>query len=363
MSLEPLFDFASETQRTGETRNEPLRCVGLFAGIGGIELGLHASGHRTQLLCELDSAADVVLRSRFPEADVVADVRDLDSLPQSTNLLAGGFPCQDLSQAGQTKGIAGEKSGLVGEVFRLLDRNDPTWLLLENVPFMLQLDRGQAMHVLVDWLSESGFRWAYRVVDTRSFGLPQRRRRVLLLASRTEDPRNVLLTDDAGNPGDPSHPTAFGFYWTEGERGVGWGVDVVPTLKGGSGLGIPSPPAVWFPEGKGRVIKPDIRDAERLQGFPEDWTKPAEELGRTRATSASRRLIARIPPWFPTGRNRGSASPAQLRGFPPRRTSPGVRSVVARESKSMSRNMLARIALLVALDLPRFPGHAPPSVG
>ncbi len=70
-----------------------------------------------------------------------------------------------------------------------------------------------------------------------------------------------------------------GFYWTEGLRGLGWAVDAVPTLKGGSGLGIPSPPAIWD-RGNGEVFLPDIRDAERLQGFPVDWTLPGGEWGR-----------------------------------------------------------------------------------
>jgi DNA (cytosine-5)-methyltransferase 1 len=61
-------------------------------------------------------------------------------------------------------------------------------------------------------------------------------------------------------------------------RGLGWGQDCVPTLKNGSTLGIASPPAILLPSGE--VVTPDIRDAERLQGFPEDWTAPAEALGR-----------------------------------------------------------------------------------
>jgi DNA (cytosine-5)-methyltransferase 1 len=88
----------------------------------------------------------------------------------------------------------------MGHVFRLLDGAParPRWLLLENVSFMLQLDRGEAMRWLTSALEERGYTWAYRVVDTRSFGLPQRRQRVLLLASQTEDPRPVLLNQDAG---------------------------------------------------------------------------------------------------------------------------------------------------------------------
>ena len=224
-----------------------LRVAALFAGIGGIELGLHDAGHRTELLCELDDAAQRVLSARFADIKRVGDIACVEELP-TVELVTAGFPCQDLSQAGRTAGITGSRSGLVGHVFRLLDGADPapTWLLLENVSFMLQLDRGRALSWLTDQLEARGYTWAYRVVDTRAFGLPQRRQRVLLLASKTEDPRPVLLNQDHGEVelGDRTG-LACGFYWTEGVRGLGWAIDAVPTLKGGSTIGIPSPPAMW----------------------------------------------------------------------------------------------------------------------
>src|SRR5690606_16179090 len=86
----------------------------------------------------------------------------------------------------------------------------------------------------------------------------------------------VLFADDAvPRPAEEWHPgRSVGFYWTEGNRGVGWAVDAVPTLKGGSALGIPSPPAVLLPSGS--VVTPSIGAVERLQGFEPGWTGPAE---------------------------------------------------------------------------------------
>ncbi len=256
-----------------------MNVVGVFAGIGGIELGLHAAGHATRLLCELDPAARAVLRERFPGIPLHDDIRTLERLPPGTDLLAGGFPCQDLSQAGRTRGIGGGNSGLVGEIFRLLRTHDVPHLLLENVPFMLALDGGRAMRHVTGALEELGYRWAHRVVDARAFGLPQRRRRLVLLASRKIDPVGFLTTDEA-RPAETEdwRGRACGFYWTEGVRGLGWAVDAVPTLKGGSTVGIASPPAIWMPDGG--IVTPDIRDAERLQGFAADWTLPAEAVAR-----------------------------------------------------------------------------------
>lgn len=260
-----------------------VRVIGLFAGIGGIELGFRAADpdHSAVLLCDFDAAAQRVLRAHFPDVALVGEVDQLIGLP-AADVVAAGFPCQDLSQAGRTAGIQGTKSGVVREVFRLLEDCRAPWVLFENVPFMLQLDRGHAMRYLTDWLARNGYLWAYRVLDTRAFGLPQRRHRVILLASKSEDPREVLFHGDEGEPKAPQeHQFACGFYWTEGLRGLGWAVDAVPTLKGGSGLGIPSPPAIRFRDGF--IGTPSLRDAERLQGFDADWTAPAAEAGLARA--------------------------------------------------------------------------------
>lgn len=260
-----------------------MRSAGLFAGIGGFELGLARSGHDTELFCDVLPASKAVLNARFPDVDYHDDITSLRSLPANVDLICAGFPCQDLSQAGRTAGIEGERSGLIGEVFRLLAKRRVATVVVENVPFMLQLNGGNAMRAIIDEFERLGYRWAYRVVDTFGFGLPQRRERVYLVASQTVEPSAVLLTDDRplARPKTAMGELAHGFYWTEGLGGLGWAVDAVPTLKNGSTIGIPSPPAVLLPDG--RLIKPSIRDVEALQGFDADWTLPAEVVSRKSA--------------------------------------------------------------------------------
>lgn len=261
---------------------DPLTVVGLFAGIGGIELGLANAHHEARLLCEIEPAAITVLEERFANIGRQRDICEMKNFPRGTDLVAAGFPCQDLSQAGKTAGITGTRSGLIGEVFRLLEKRRVEWLLLENVSFMLQLGRGRALDVIMSELERLGYKWAYRVVNSRAFGVPQRRERIYIVAARRHDPRNILFVDDVPEPIDTRsfREVACGFYWTEGLRGLGWAVDSVPTLKGGSTIGIPSPPAIILPSG--RIVKPDIRDAERMQGFAADWTYPAEAVTKKR---------------------------------------------------------------------------------
>ena len=253
-----------------------MRVAGLFSGIGGIELGLREVGHEVVSLCEIDEAARRVLRVNFDGVPITNDVNRLAKAP-NCDLIVAGFPCQDLSPAGRTVGIGGQHSGLITSMLDLLEHAEerPEWVLLENVPFMLQLQRGKAMALVTARLEKLGYRWAYRVLDSRGFGLPQRRRRVVLLASRSCDPRPALLGSSGAEPtADRSRRVPCGFYWTEGNTGVGWAVDALPPLKGGSGLGIPSAPAIWMTDGS--IATPHICDAERLQGFAVDWTKAAE---------------------------------------------------------------------------------------
>ena len=257
------------------------KVAGLFAGIGGLELGLHRAGFVSTMMCEIDRSAQHVLRAQFPGVEIVSDVRAVDQV-RSADVLCAGFPCQDLSSVGQKSGIGGRQSSLVEEVFRILAQNEIDWVVVENVKFMLHLNKGEAMTRVVEGFEKLGYRWAYRVVNSLAFGVPQRRHRVFFVASKTGDPREVLLSDDFGAPAEhdeiPSLDDHIGFYWTEGAYAAGLSRNSIPPLKAGSTIGIPSPPAILFPHGL--VGTPDLRDAERMQGFDADWTLPAEECGR-----------------------------------------------------------------------------------
>lgn len=122
-----------------------MRVAGLFAGVGGIELGLEQAGLTTALLCEIDPRAKAVLEHRFPRVRIEPDVSAIAQLPPDIDLLTAGFPCQDLSQAGKTSGIFGRRSGLIRSVFRLISDSKPPWVLIENVPFLLRLDGGRGI--------------------------------------------------------------------------------------------------------------------------------------------------------------------------------------------------------------------------
>src|SRR5689334_1363657 len=116
----PLLPLRGATAHTKVASRPSLKITGLFAGIGGIELGMHGAGHETIALCEIDPAARTVLAARFEGVKIHGDITTMRGLPRGTEVVAAGFPCQDLSQAGMTKGIGGARSGLITTVFELL---------------------------------------------------------------------------------------------------------------------------------------------------------------------------------------------------------------------------------------------------
>jgi DNA (cytosine-5)-methyltransferase 1 len=147
----------------------------------------------------------------------------MKSLP-SCEILVAGWPCQDLSQAGRMTGIHGDHSGLVTEIFRLIRaaRKKPTFVVLENVAFALHLQEGRALKYVTGELEELGYAWAYRILDTRNFGLPQRRRRLFIVASRSCDPAGLLFDGQTDEQPHAIKSDMTGFYWTEGNTGIGW---------------------------------------------------------------------------------------------------------------------------------------------
>jgi len=181
-----------------------LRHCSLFSGIGGFDLGLGQAGIETVMVCEKDSAARAVLKRRFGDVRYRKRVDRLESFP-NCELLTAGWPCQDLSQAGMTAGITGAQSNLIKHVFRILEttRRKPQYILLENVAFALHLQSGKAVQRVVTELEAQGYKWAYRILNTREFGLPQRRRRIFILGTLDVDPAAVLFNGD----GEPTEET------------------------------------------------------------------------------------------------------------------------------------------------------------
>jgi len=163
-----------------------LRVMDVFSGIGGFSLGLkRAGGFRTVAYCEIDPACRNVLLARMRDgsldtAPICTDVRRLDGKPWAgrVDLICGGFPCQDLSIAGKKVGIGGARSGLWGEMARLVREIRPDLLFVENVP---ALRFGGLGRVLGD-LASSGYDAEWDCLPASAAGAHHQRDRIWILA-------------------------------------------------------------------------------------------------------------------------------------------------------------------------------------
>lgn len=280
-----------------------MRAVSLFSGVGGFEIGFERAGIETVLQAERDRWCGEVLAAHWPDVERVADVGSVDSglwersanrarggpadhasEPRSgacPDVVFGGFPCQPFSSSGLRKGQSDDRY-LWPEYRRVVSELRPRWVVIENVTGLLSIDEGRIFGCIVNDLDELGFDAAWTVLDSRYFGVPQRRRRVFVVAGpRGRGAEQVLGVCEAC-AGVPSAGEGKGeaiasavavrlaqtssFGWGVNLRGISYTLD---GAAGGQGV---------INDGVLRRFTP--RECERLHGFPDDWTAVAPERAR-----------------------------------------------------------------------------------
>jgi len=183
-----------------------IKTIELFAGVGGFRIGLERASKDFKVVwsnqwepsTKIQHASDIY-RARFPDAnhsDVdIAKVidEDFESIPDH-DLLVGGFPCQDYSVARTLKkssGIQGKKGVLWWSIHAILKNktNPPKYLMLENVDRLLKSpvsQRGRDFAIMLSSLSELGYIVEWRVINAADYGMPQRRKRVYIMAYKSD---------------------------------------------------------------------------------------------------------------------------------------------------------------------------------
>lgn len=190
----------------------------LFAGIGGFDLGFEQAGFKTAWQVEINPVCRAVLADRFPHAVQHEDVQTCLPALSRVDVVVGGFPCQDVSTMGKRRGLAGSRTGLFFDAVRIVQTLQPRWLVLENVPGLLTSNDGQDFQTVLETLAECGYVGFWRILDSRYFGVPTKRRRVFVVAGFRELPPIELLGDtgtverisgktEAGSPWADAHPT------------------------------------------------------------------------------------------------------------------------------------------------------------
>ena len=167
-----------------------MRELHLFAGIGGGILGGQLLGHRCIGAVEKDEFCQQVLASRFPHLPVHPDVTRYRGTRHEADIVAGGFPCQDISAAGKGAGLKGARSSLWFEMLRVVREVEPSYVFLENSPLL----RTRGLDTIHGGLSDLGFDAEWGVLSAASVGAPHLRKRLWLLGAHPDRARRQKLS-------------------------------------------------------------------------------------------------------------------------------------------------------------------------
>ena len=165
--------------------------AGLCEGIGGFPLAAHALGYRSIWQSEIEPFCNEVLAARFPDAELVGDMREIDAGTETPDLLTAGFPCQPVSDAGK-RAAQDDERWLWPEVERVIELLMPPRVLIENVRGLLRL----GMDDVLAGLARLGYCAEWDLIPALSVGAPHRRHRVWIIAHR-EDQEPVRVFDRA----------------------------------------------------------------------------------------------------------------------------------------------------------------------
>jgi DNA (cytosine-5)-methyltransferase 1 len=185
-----------------------MKYFSVCSGIEAASVAWHDLGWTPLGFAEIEPFPSAVLKERFPNTKNYGDITQYKSWgiePGTIDVLAGGPPCQAFSVAGLREGMADPRGNLSLTYVGMVDHFKPKWIIYENVPGLLSSNGGKDFSALTTALANIGYSFSYRILDAQFFSVPQRRRRIFLVGSRTGDwryPTAVLFDGQSvfGNP-------------------------------------------------------------------------------------------------------------------------------------------------------------------
>ncbi|QWD83177.1 DNA (cytosine-5-)-methyltransferase [Polynucleobacter sp. MWH-P3-07-1] len=175
-------------------KKSPFSVVELFAGAGGLALGMENAGLDCNLLVEIDKKAVETLRTNRPKWNVVDDdIANVDFKKIKADVVAGGFPCQAFSYAGKRMGFEDTRGTLFFEYARAVKEIKPKVILGENVKGLERHDNGRTLETMLNVLDELGYDVSYKILRAQYFDVAQKRERLVILGVRKDLKRAIAF--------------------------------------------------------------------------------------------------------------------------------------------------------------------------
>lgn len=277
-----------------------VKIVDLFAGIGGIRLGVEQAFGSVDCVftSEIDKHAVTTYKANFGDNHIFGDIKQIDEndVPDHDILLAG-FPCQPFSQAGLKKGFTDTRGTLFFDIERILLAKQPKSFLLENVKQLKSHDKGRTFQTIIDHLNKVGYKVFYEILKARDFGIPQNRERIYIVgfldySINFEFPKPTNLPTRVGDILDDvvdEKYTISDKLWSGHKRrkelnklnGKGFGYGLFNKESAYTN----TISARYYKDGSEILIEQENknprkltpREAARLQGFPEEYVIPVSD--------------------------------------------------------------------------------------
>ena len=191
--------------------NRKIRFIDLFAGIGGIRIGMESCGFECVMSSDINLECQKTYLANFHERPL-GDIKLIDEkdIPDH-DILCAGFPCQPFSISGRQKGFDDTRGTLFFDICRIIKEKKPSVVFLENVKHLVHHDHGTTLEIILNKLQDLGYNVSWNILNAADFGVPQNRERIIIIGSKSNihfnfnmiqtKPRQILLDflDQAGD--------------------------------------------------------------------------------------------------------------------------------------------------------------------
>lgn len=269
-----------------------LQVASFFSGIGGFDLGFEGTGFKINFQCEIQPFCETILRQSWPDASFAKDIATLEpKLIPTADVWCGGFPCQDLSVARGAlgrHGLNGSRSSLFFRLATLAQIKKPRVILIENVHGLLNSNEGKDFAELLHTLGTLNYAVSWRLLNSRYFGVPQSRPRVYICAWLNDfnAAGSVLFEDRPPVQGVRERSAFMETSWVQGLGPIAPKLAFCLAATSGRHTGTDWSRTYISYENEVRRLTP--LECERLQGFPDDWTKIIQSLTDTERADSLR---------------------------------------------------------------------------
>ncbi|MGB1048945.1 MAG: DNA cytosine methyltransferase [Rhodothermales bacterium] len=200
------------------------KVVSLFAGAGGLDLGFAQAGFEIIWANDIDSDSVDTYRQNLGDHIVLGDIQEVDSddIPYA-DVVLGGFPCQGFSRANRFRSVEDSRNALYLEFVRVVKDKQPRCFIAENVRGILSLDGGNVIQMIVEDFEKVGYEVEYKLFNLADFGVPQQRRRVIIMGTR----KDVAEKSKPRFP-EPTHTNKVDLFDLERWKSIGEALAGIP---------------------------------------------------------------------------------------------------------------------------------------